>query len=211
VRIPEPYRMPETVARYVLPSYVERTSYGVKEMNPYNKLFEERIVFVGAPIDDTLANDVIAQLIALEGMDTDRTISLYINSPGGSLTAMTAIYDTMQFVKPDIETTCVGQAASAAATLLAAGSPGKRAALPHARILIHQPSTEGGYGQTSDMEIQAKEIIRQREELEEILARHSGRTVEQVRTDIERDHFLTAQDAREYGLIDEIITSRKVR
>jgi ATP-dependent Clp protease protease subunit len=204
-------RIPEVTARYILPSYVERTSYGVKEMNPYNKLFEERIVFVGAPVDDTLANDVIAQLIALEGMDTDRTISLYINSPGGSLTAMTAIYDTMQFVKPEIETTCVGQAASAAAVLLAAGSPGKRAALPHSRILIHQPSTEGGYGQTSDMEIQAKEIIRQREELEEILARHSGRTVEQVRTDIERDRFLTAQDAREYGLIDEIITSRKVR
>jgi ATP-dependent Clp protease protease subunit len=198
-------------ARYILPSYVERTSYGAKEMNPYNKLFEERIVFVGAPVDDTLANDVIAQLIALEGMDTDRTISLYINSPGGSLTAMTAIYDTMQFVKPEIETTCIGQAASAAAVLLAAGSPGKRAALPHSRIVIHQPSTEGGYGQTSDMEIQAKEIIRQREELEEILARHSGRAVEQVRADIERDRFLTATEAREYGLIDEIITSRKVR
>jgi ATP-dependent Clp protease protease subunit len=208
VRIPEPQRIE---ARYVLPSYVERTSYGVKEMNPYNKLFEERIVFVGAPVDDTLANDVIAQLIALEGMDTDRTISLYINSPGGSLTAMTAIYDTMQFVKPEIETTCIGQAASAAAVLLAAGSPGKRAALPHARIVIHQPSTEGGYGQTSDMEIQANEIIRQREELEEILARHSGRTVEQVRADIERDRFLTAAQAREYGLIDEIITSRKAR
>jgi ATP-dependent Clp protease protease subunit len=204
-------RAPEITARYVLPSYVERTSYGVKEMNPYNKLFEERIVFVGAPVDDTLANDVIAQLIALEGMDTDRTISLYINSPGGSLTAMTAIYDTMQFVKPEIETTCVGQAASAAAVLLAAGSPGKRAALPHSRIVIHQPSTEGGYGQTSDMEIQAREIIRQREELEEILARHSGRDVEQVRADIERDRFLTAAEAREYGLIDEIITSRKVR
>jgi ATP-dependent Clp protease, protease subunit len=198
-------------ARYVLPSYVERTSYGVKEMNPYNKLFEERIVFVGAPVDDTLANDVIAQLIALEGMDTDRTISLYINSPGGSFTAMTAIYDTMQFVKPEIETTCVGQAASAAAVLLAAGTTGKRAALPHARIVIHQPSTEGGYGQTSDMEIQANEIIRQREELEEILALHSGRPVEQVRKDIERDRFLTAQEAREYGLIDEIITSRKTR
>jgi ATP-dependent Clp protease protease subunit len=193
-------RAPEVRARYVLPSYVERTSYGVKEMNPYNKLFEERIVFVGAPVDDTLANDVIAQLIALEGMDT-----------GGSLTAMTAIYDTMQFVKPEIETTCVGQAASAAAVLLAAGSPGKRAALPHARILIHQPSTEGGRGQTSDLEIQANEIIRQREELEEILARHSGRAVEQVRADIERDRFLTAPEAREYGLIDEIITSRKVR
>ena len=208
MRIPEPYPVE---ARYILPSYVERTSYGMKESNPYNKLFEERIVFLGAPVDDTLANDVIAQLIALEGMDTDQTISLYINSPGGSLTAMTAIYDTMQFVKPEIETTCVGQAASAAAILLAAGSPGKRAALPHSRILIHQPSTEGGYGQTSDMEIQANEIIRQREEMEEILARHSGRTVEQVRADIERDRFLTAEQAREYGLIDEIITSRKVR
>jgi ATP-dependent Clp protease protease subunit len=195
--------------RYVLPSYVERTSYGVKEMNPYNKLFEERIVFVGAPVDDTLANDVIAQLIALEGIDADRTISLYINSPGGSLTAMTAIYDTMQFVKPDIETTCIGQAASAAAVLLAAGTPGKRAALPSSRIVIHQPSTEGGYGQTSDLEIQANEIIRMREQLETILARHSGRPVEQVRADIERDRFLTAAEAKEYGLVDEIITSRK--
>jgi ATP-dependent Clp protease protease subunit len=208
MRIPEPLGIE---ARYVLPSYVERTAYGAKEMNPYNKLFEERIVFVGAPVDDTLANDVIAQLIALEGMDTDRTVSLYINSPGGSLTAMTAIYDTMQFIKPDIETTCIGQAASAAAVLLAAGTPGKRAALPHSRIVIHQPSTEGGYGQTSDMEIQANEIIRQREQLEEILALHSGRTVEQVRLDIERDRFLTAEEAREYGLVDEIITSRKVR
>jgi ATP-dependent Clp protease protease subunit len=196
-------------ARYILPSYVERTSYGMKEMNPYNKLFEERIVFVGAPVDDTLANDVMAQLIALEGIDPDRTVSLYINSPGGSLTAMTAIYDTMQFIKPDVETTCVGQAASAAAILLAAGSPGKRAALPHSRIVIHQPHTEGGYGQTSDMEIQANEIIRQREEMEEILALHTGRSAEQVRKDIERDRFLTAQEAREYGLIDEIITSRK--
>ncbi len=199
----------EVNARYILPSYVERTSYGMKESNPYNKLFEERIVFVGAPVDDTLANDVMAQLIALEGMDTDRTISLYINSPGGSLTAMTAIYDTMQFIKPDVETTCVGQAASAAAILLAAGSPGKRAALPHSRIVIHQPHTEGGYGQTSDMEIQANEIIRQRAQMEEILSRHSGRSVEQVRKDIERDRFLTAEQAREYGLIDEIITSRK--
>jgi ATP-dependent Clp protease protease subunit len=209
VRIPEPPGLLGVSARYVLPSYVERTSYGVKEMNPYNKLFEERIVFVGTPVDDTLANDVIAQLIALEGIDADRTISLYINSPGGSLTAMTAIYDTMQFVKPDIETTCVGQAASAAAVLLAAGTPGKRAALPNSRIVIHQPSTEGGYGQTSDMEIQAREIIRLRDQLETILARHSGRPVEQVRADIERDRFLTATEAKEYGLIDEIITSRK--
>ncbi|WP_308211733.1 ATP-dependent Clp protease proteolytic subunit [Actinoallomurus soli] len=201
--------MRNATARYILPSYVERTSYGMKESNPYNKLFEERIVFVGAPIDDTLANDVIAQLIALEGMDPDRVISLYINSPGGSLTAMTAIYDTMQFVKPQIETTCIGQAASAAAVLLAAGATGKRAALPHSRIVIHQPSTEGGYGQTSDMEIQANEIIRLREQLETILARHTGRPAEQVRADIERDRYLTAEEAREYGLIDEIITSRK--
>jgi ATP-dependent Clp protease, protease subunit len=195
--------------RYILPSYVERTSYGMKESNPYNKLFEERIVFVGAPVDDTLANDVIAQLVALEGMDPDRVISLYINSPGGSLTAMTAIYDTMQFIKPEIETTCIGQAVSAAAVLLAGGTTGKRAALPHARIVIHQPSTEGGYGQTSDMEIQAKEIIRQREQLEAILARHTGRPLDQVRADIERDRYLTAEEARDYGLIDEIITSRK--
>lgn len=195
--------------RYVLPSYVEPTSYGVKESNPYNKLFEERIVFVGAPVDDTLANDVIAQLIALEGMDAERTISLYINSPGGSLTAMTAIYDTMRFIKPDIETTCVGQAVSAAAVLLAGGTPGKRAALPHARIVIHQPTVERGYGQTSDLEIQANEIVRMREQLETILSEHTGRSVEQVRADIERDRYLTAGEAKEYGLIDEIITSRK--
>jgi ATP-dependent Clp protease protease subunit len=200
---------PRPSGRYVLPSFVERTTYGVKEMTPYNKLFDDRIIFLGTPVDDTSANDVIAQLIALEGMDPDRTISIYINSPGGSMTAMMAIYDTMQFIKPSVETTCLGQAASAAAVLLAAGAPGKRAALLNSRILIHQPSTEGGQGSSSDLEIQAREIMRMRSAMEEILARHTGRSEEQVRADIERDRFLTAEEAQDYGLIDEIITSRK--
>ncbi|MFC5183005.1 ATP-dependent Clp protease proteolytic subunit [Actinomadura harenae] len=195
--------------RYIIPSFVERTTYGVKEMNPYNKLFEERIIFLGVQIDDASANDVMAQLITLESIDPDRDISIYINSPGGSFTAMTAIYDTMQFVKPDIQTVCIGQAASAAAVLLSAGTPGKRAALPNSRILIHQPATEGSYGQSSDIEIQAREIMRIREQLEQILATHSGRDLEEVRRDIERDKILTAQEAKEYGLIDDVFVSRK--
>ena len=200
MRIPEPFQVE---ARYILPSYVERTSYGVKEMNPYNKLFEERIVFVGAPVDDTLANDVIAQLIALEGMDTDRTISLYINSPGGSLTAMTAIYDTMQFVKPEIETTCIGQAASAAAVLLAAG---KRYALRNTRIMMHQPS--GGIrGTASDIRIQAEQSVRMKHRFLELIAEHSGRPFEQIEHDADRDRYFTAAEAREYGLIDHVVTS----
>jgi len=197
-------------ARYVLPSFVERTSYGIKEMNPYNKLFEERIIFLGVQIDDASANDVIAQLIALESMDPDRDITMYINSPGGSVTSMMAIYDTMQFVQPEIATVCIGQAASAAAVLLAAGTKDKRMALPNARILLHQPATEGGYGQSSDLEIQAREILRMRALLETLLARHSGRSEEQVREDIERDNILTAEEAVEYGLIDEVIQSRKL-
>ena len=196
-------------SRYVLPSFVERTAYGVKEMNPYNKLFEERIIFLGVQIDDASANDVMAQLLTLESLDPDRDISIYINSPGGSFTAMTAIYDTMQFVKPDIQTVCIGQAASAAAVLLTAGTPGKRAALPHSRILIHQPATEGGYGQSSDMEIQAREILRMRAAMELILARHTGQDEEKVRHDIERDKFLTAEEAKEYGIIDEVLTMIK--
>src|SRR6187401_3664654 len=168
-------------ARYVLPSFVERTNYGVKESNPYNKLFEERIIFLGVQIDDASANDVMAQLLTLESLDPDRDISIYINSPGGSFTAMTAIYDTMQFVQPEIQTVCIGQAASAAAVLLAAGTKGKRMALPNARILIHQPATEGGYGQSSDMEIQAREILRMRAAMELILARHTGQDEEKVR------------------------------
>src|SRR5580704_5097046 len=196
-------------ARYVLPSFIERTSYGIKEMNPYNKLFEERIIFLGVQIDDASANDVIAQLIALESMDPDRDITMYINSPGGSVTSMMAIYDTMQFVQPEISTACVGQAASAAAVLLAAGTKGKRMALPNARILLHQPATEGGYGQSSDMEIQAREILRMRAAMELILARHTGQDEEKVRRDIERDKFLTAEEAKEYGLVDEVLTILK--
>ncbi len=200
-------RIPQS--RYVLPSFVERTSYGVKEMNPYNKLFEERIIFLGVQIDDASANDVMAQLLTLEAIDPDREITMYINSPGGSMTSMMAIYDTMQFIQPEITTCCIGQAASAAAILLAAGTKGKRIALPNSRILIHQPATEGGYGQSSDMEIQANEILRMRSAMENILARHTGRDEEVVRHDIERDKFLSAADAKEYGIIDEVLTSLK--
>ncbi len=198
-------------SRYVLPSFVERTSYGVKEMNPYNKLFEERIIFLGVQIDDASANDVIAQLIALESLDPDRDITMYINSPGGSVTSMMAIYDTMQFVQPELQTVCIGQAASAAAVLLAAGTKGKRLALPNARILLHQPATEGGYGQSSDLEIQAQEILRMRSSMEHIVSLHTGRSEEQVRLDIERDKFFTAEEAKEYGLVDEVLSSLKRR
>src|SRR5688572_13739924 len=195
--------------RYIIPSFVERTSYGVKESNPYNKMFEERIIFLGVQIDDASANDVMAQLLTLESGDPDRDITMYINSPGGSFTAMTAIYDTMQFVRPDIQTVCLGQAASAAAVLLAAGSPGKRMALPHSRIIIHQPATEGGYGQGSDIEIQAKEILRMRSLLEELISNHSTQPLDKVKKDIDRDKILTASEAKEYGLVDQVLASRK--
>jgi ATP-dependent Clp protease protease subunit len=178
-------------------------------MNPYNKLFEERIIFLGVQIDDASANDVIAQLIALESMDPDRDITMYINSPGGSVTSMMAIYDTMQFVQPEIATVCIGQAASGAAVLLAAGTKDKRMALPNARILLHQPATEGGYGQSTDLEIQAREILRMRTAMERIISRHSSRDEEEVRRDIERDKFFSAEEAREYGLIDEVLTNLK--
>ena len=193
--------------RYVLPQIEERTSYGWKRLDPYTKLFEERIIFLGQAIDDTIANDVMAQLLTLESADPDRDISIYINSPGGSFTALTAIYDTMQFVRPDIQTTCLGQAASAAAIVLAAGTPGKRFALANSRILIHQPSTEGG-GQASDVEIQAREVLRMRSLLEEMIAKHSNRTAEQVQVDIERDKILTAEEAVDYGLVDRVLTTR---
>ncbi|GAA3262080.1 ATP-dependent Clp protease proteolytic subunit [Nonomuraea helvata] len=195
--------------RYVLPSFSERTSYGVKETTPYSKLFEDRVVFIGAPIDDVVANDVMAQLLTLESLDPDRDISLYINSPGGSFTAMTAIYDTMQFVRPEIHTVCIGEAASAAAVLLAAGTAGKRAALPHARVLLHEPHTEGGRGQGSDLEIHAREILRMRDQQEEILSRHTGRGILEIRKDIERDRIFTAEQARTYGLVDDVYASRK--
>jgi ATP-dependent Clp protease, protease subunit len=197
-------------SRYVLPSFVERTSYGVKESNPYNKLFEERIIFVGVQIDDASANDVMAQLLYLESVDPDRDIIMYINSPGGSFTSLMAIYDTMQFARPDVQTYCLGQAASAAAVLLAAGTPGKRFALPNARVLIHQPAMEGVYGQVSDLEIQANEIQRVRRLMESTLARHTSRSAEQIRKDIERDKILTADEAKDYGIVDEVLPYRKL-
>jgi ATP-dependent Clp protease protease subunit len=196
-------------SRYILPEFRERSANGERVHNPYTKLFEERIIFLGVQIDDASADDVMAQLLCLESMDPDRDISIYINSPGGSYTAMTAIYDTMQFVKPEVQTVCLGQAASAAAVLLAAGSPGKRYALPHARILIHQPYSEGG-GQGSDIEIQANEILRMRTEMEGIIAHHTGRSLDDIERDIERDKILTAPMAKEYGIVDQVIESRKV-
>ncbi|MDO5738953.1 MAG: ATP-dependent Clp protease proteolytic subunit [Ornithinimicrobium sp.] len=197
-------------SRYILPQFEERTSYGTKRQDPYTKLFEDRIIFLGVQVDDASADDVIAQLIVLESQDPDRDILMYINSPGGSFTALTAIYDTMQYIKPDVQTFVIGQAASAAAVLLAAGAPGKRYALPNARVLIHQPALAGGdYGQASDIEIQANEVLRMRTWLEETWALHSGRDVEQVRKDIERDKILTAAQALDYGLIDEVLASRK--
>ena len=198
----------ESTSRYVLPTIEEKTSYGYKRLDPYTKLFEERIIFVGQSIDDTVANDVMAQLLTLESMDPDRDIMMYINSPGGSFTALTAIYDTMQFVRPDVMTICLGQAASAAAVLLAGGSPGKRYALENARILIHQPYSEGG-GQGSDIEIQAREIMRMRTLLEKMLAKHTTKSHEEITKDIERDKILTAAEAVEYGIIDQVMVSRK--
>jgi ATP-dependent Clp protease protease subunit len=194
--------------RYVLPVIEEKTSYGYKRMDPYTKLFEERIIFLGTPIDDTVANDVMAQLLTLESMDPDRDIMLYINSPGGSFTALTAIYDTMQFVRPDIMTICLGQAASAAAVILTGGTKGKRYALENSRILLHQPSSEGG-GQGSDIEIQAREIMRMRDLLVDMLAMHSNRNADQITKDIDRDKILTAQEAVEWGLIDQVLSTRK--
>ncbi|WP_312098943.1 ATP-dependent Clp protease proteolytic subunit [Corynebacterium dentalis] len=201
-------KMPDM--RYILPSFVEHSTYGAKESNPYNKLFEERIIFLGTQVDDASANDIMAQLLVLEGLDPDRDITMYINSPGGSFTSLMAIYDTMQYVRPDVQTVCLGQAASAAAVLLAAGTPGKRAALPNARVLIHQPASGGVQGQVSDLEIQAKEIERMRTLMEKTLARHTGRTEEQVRIDTDRDKILTAEEAKEYGIIDQVFEYRKL-
>ena len=194
---------------YMVPTVIEQTSRGERAFDIFSRLLKERIIFVGTPIDDTVANLIMAQLLHLESEDPERDINIYINSPGGSFTALTAIYDTMNFIRPDVATYCMGQAASAAAVLLAAGTPGKRHALAHSRILIHQPYSEGG-GQGSDIEIQAREILRMRSLLEQMLATHSGRTEEQVRKDIERDKILTAIEAKEYGLIDEVLGSRKL-
>lgn len=199
----------EVTNRYILPSFVERTSYGMKETNPYTRMFEDRIIFLGVQVDDASANDVMAQLLVLESQDPDRDITMYINSPGGSFTAMTAIYDTMQFVRPDIMTVCLGQAASAAAVLLAAGTPGKRLALPNSRVILHQPATEGGYGQGSDIEIQAREIMRMRHQLEEMISKHSGQALDKVKKDIDRDLIMNAQDALAYGVVDTVMVYRK--
>ncbi|WP_072687830.1 ATP-dependent Clp protease proteolytic subunit [Rhodococcus marinonascens] len=197
-------------SRYILPSFIEHSSYGVKESNPYNKLFEERIIFLGVQVDDASANDVMAQLLVLESLDPDRDITMYINSPGGSFTSLMAIYDTMQYVRADITTVCLGQAASAAAVLLAAGSPGKRLALPNARVLIHQPATAGIQGQVSDLEIQAAEIERMRRLMETTLSKHTGKTAEVIRKDTDRDKILTAAGAKEYGIIDDVLEYRKL-
>lgn len=200
-------------ARYILPNFEERTPYGYKRQDPYAKLFEDRIIFLGVQVDDASADDVMAQLLVLESMDPDSPITMYINSPGGSFTALTAIYDTMQYIKPQIQTVCLGQAASAAAVLLAAGSPGRRLALPNARVLIHQPAMEGMQGQASDIAIIADELERMNNWLCETLAFHSGgkKSAEEVARDIMRDKILTADAAKEYGLVDEVLVSRKAQ
>ena len=195
-------------SNYLVPVVVEQTNRGERSFDIYSRLLNERIIFLGTPIDDTVANLVMAQLLHLESEDPDKDIQLYINSPGGSVTALLAIYDTMQYVKPDVATTCMGQAASAAAVLLAAGAPGKRLGLPHSRVLIHQPSG-GAEGQSVDIEIQAREIIRMRRMLDEILATHTGQDVEKIARDTDRDFIMTASQAKEYRIIDEIIESRE--
>jgi ATP-dependent Clp protease, protease subunit len=195
---------------YYIPQWEERTSYGYRRIDPYAKLFEERIIFLGTPISDDVANAVMAQLLCLQQMDPDRDVQIYINSPGGSFTAMSAIYDTMRYLKPDVQTVCLGQAASAAAVILAAGTKGKRMALPNSRILIHQPATEGAsYGQSSDIEIQANEILRMRALLEKMISDNSNKSIEEVSRDIERDKVLTSELAVEYGLIDTILETLK--
>ncbi|MBE6484182.1 MAG: ATP-dependent Clp protease proteolytic subunit [Actinomycetaceae bacterium] len=198
-------------SRYVLPNFEERTPYGYKRQDPYAKLFEDRIIFLGVQVDDASADDVMAQLLVLESQDPDSPITMYINSPGGSFTALTAIYDTMQYIKPEIQTVCLGQAASAAAVLLAAGAPGRRLALPNARVLIHQPAMEGMQGQASDIAIVADELDRMTNWLCDTLAAHSGKTSEEIAQDIQRDKILTAEQAKEYGLVDQVLVSRKAK
>ncbi|MGI9079901.1 MAG: ATP-dependent Clp endopeptidase proteolytic subunit ClpP [Acidimicrobiales bacterium] len=201
--------MIEPVYNYIVPTVIEQTNRGERAYDIYSKLLKERIIFLGTPIDDTVANLVMAQLLHLEAEDADKDINLYINSPGGEITGLFAIYDTMQFIKPEIATYCMGQAASAAAVLLAAGTKGKRHSLPHARILIHQPYGGAG-GQAADIEIQAKEIMRMRELLERVLAHHTGQTIEKVGKDTDRDFIMSADEAKAYGLIDEVILTREL-
>jgi ATP-dependent Clp protease protease subunit len=185
---------------YYIPQWEERTSYGFRRIDPYTKLFEDRIIMLGTPITDDVANAVMAQLMSLQAMDPDRDISIYINSPGGSFTALTAIYDTIRYIKPDVQTLCLG---------LAAGTPGKRLALPNSRILIHQPYTEGTGGQISDLEIQANEIFRMRELMEKMISEATGKSMEEVSKDVDRDKILTAEQAVEYGLVDEVLNTLK--
>ena len=192
---------------YMVPSVIEQTNRGERAYDLYSKLLKENIIFLGTPINDTIANLVCAQLLHLESENPDRDINLYINSPGGDINALFAIYDTMSYIKPDITTICFGQAASAAAVLLAAGAPGKRLALPHARILIHQPYA-GAQGQVSDLQIASAEIQRMKRSLEEILAGHTGQNVDKISTDTDRDFVMTAQEAKDYGIIDEVIDTR---
>jgi ATP-dependent Clp protease protease subunit len=194
---------------YLVPTVVEQTSRGERAFDLYSRLLKERIIFLGTPIDDAVANLLMAQLIHLESEDPDKDISLYINSPGGEITALFAIYDTMQYIKPDVQTICIGQAASAAAVLLASGAPKKRYALPHARILIHQPHG-GASGQAVDIEIQAKEIIRMRQLLDRILAHHTGQTFEKVSLDTDRDFIMSAEEAKTYGIVDDLLTNREL-
>ena len=198
-----------TVSNYLVPTVVEQTNRGERAFDLYSRLLKENIVFLGTPIDDTVANLVCAQLLHLESENPDRDISLYINSPGGDINSLFAIYDTMQYIKPDITTICFGQAASAAAVLLAAGTKGKRLALPHSRILIHQPYA-GAEGQVSDIELASREIQRLKTQLEEVIARHTGQSAEKVHDDTDRDFVMTAAEARDYGIIDEVIDSRSL-
>jgi ATP-dependent Clp protease protease subunit len=199
----------EPIRNYLVPTVIEQTNRGERAFDIYSRLLKERIIFLGTPIDDAVSNLLIAQLLHLESEDPDKDISIYVNSPGGEITGLFAIYDTMQYIKPDIQTICVGQAASAAAVLLTAGATGKRFALPHARILIHQPHG-GASGQAVDIEIQAKEIIRMRELLDRILAHHTGQDAAKVATDTDRDFIMSAPEAKEYGIIDEVITNREL-
>ncbi|CAB4900631.1 unannotated protein [freshwater metagenome] len=200
--------MLEPVRNYYVPNVIETTSRGERHSDLYSRMLRENIIFIPTAIDDTVANLVCAQLIHLESENPDKDINIYINSPGGDITALFAIYDTMQFIKNDIATICLGQAASAAAVLLAAGTKGKRLALPHARVLLHQPWGQVGYGQVTDLELAAKEILRMRDLLEQILAEHTGQSVEKIHADTDRDFVIEAPQAVEYGIIDEVITSR---
>ena len=197
-----------TAQNYLVPNVVETTSRGERAYDLYSRLLKDNIIFLQTPIDDQIASLLCAQLVHLESENPEKDINIYINSPGGDITALFAIYDTMQFIRNDIATICLGQAASAAAVLLAAGTKGKRLALPHSRVLLHQPYGQVGYGQVTDLELAAKEILRMRELLEQILAAHTGQPIEKVHTDTDRDFVLEAQDALEYGIIDTVISSR---